>query len=1503
MDDLKDELYDMQPDKIALRKEIYRLQLNNENLLLENESLKEQLNLMQHENSSVSSDDDSFEQEYDGDGLDDRDHMQYENRLLCRKIDLQREKQDILLQNQNLVSANKRLTVKRSNSDLNRLLDDERVKNKLLERENSKLTTVQRHDTCEREASIQSKKASIAEGITQTVQEENIDLKKKVAGLRRDLIYLQTKYDRLHKKKTLIKKDNVTRPKEVTSPKLSGRSRSTRSKRSLTTTIENDSASNFCFDDRQQECDDCKHLHRQNEELKRILTEELDSERSAKSLLLKERNHYKGQVEQMKALQLDLEHCRALLKQENNNSEELRNSTEKNQQLEGQLSDLNTSGKELVEKNNYLNNEVKQLSNVLEGKDGEISKLKNKLLVKDKEIEERVNEIVLLKERHVENQELVSDLQTEINQYKSNLRAVNSSNLQREREKYQRELKTASTELENAVENNKLMDRMSSDLNKQMRELTMRKDSEINNLNYECQRKGKGIENAMTELFLIKEQNKTNKQLVTDLQIELGQYTRKLKEKDSDAANMSNTISILRREVETYQIELNQARDELRHVTENTDEKSEQAFIDERDSLNNKVRELTNKLKRKDSDVRKMGTKIDEFTSKEEKNIKLERQVTDLQIEVNQYKSDLNEKSIASTKLTNTISNLRREVETYQSELNQARDELGNATENNQQMDRQFSDIKKSNQAFIDETRSLKDKVRELTNVLKRKDSDVRKMETKMAECFSIEEKNSKLELQVTDLQVEVSQYKIELNDKSSASTKLTNTISNLRREVETYQSELNQARDELGNATENNQQMDRQFSDIKKSNQAFIDETRSLKDKVRELTNVLKRKDSNVRKMETKMAECFSIEEKNSKLELQVTDLQVEVSQYKIELNDKSSASTKLTNTIFNLRRKVETYQSELNQARDELGNATENNQQMDRQFSAIKKSNQAFIDETRSLKDKVRELTNVLKRKDSDVRKMETKMAECFSIEEKNSKLELQVTDLQVEVSQYKIELNDKSSASTKLTNTISNLRREVETYQSELNQARDELGNATENNQQMDRQFSDIKKSNQAFIDETRSLKDKVRELTNVLKRKDSDVRKMETKMAECFSIEEKNSKLELQVTDLQVEVSQYKIELNDKSSASTKLTNTISNLRREVETYQSELNQARDELGNATENNQQMDRQFSDIKKSNQAFIDETRSLKDKVRELTNVLKRNDSDVRKMETKMAECFSIEEKNSKLELQVTDLQVEVSQYKIELNDKSSASTKLTNTISNLRREVETYQSELNQARDELGNATENNQQMDRQFSDIKKSNQAFIDETRSLKDKVRELTNVLKRKDSDVRKMETKMAECFSIEEKNSKLELQVTDLQVEVSQYKIELNDKSSASTKLTNTISNLRREVETYQSELNQARDELGNATENNQQMDRQFSDIKKSNQAFIDETRSLKDKVRELTNVLKRKDSDVRKMETKMAECFSIEEKNSKLELQVTDLQVEVSQYKIELNDKSSAST
>ncbi|XP_052794310.1 myosin-1B-like [Mya arenaria] len=785
----------------------------------------------------------------------------------------------------------------------------------------------------------------------------------------------------------------------------------------------------------------------------RILTEELDSERLAKSLLLKERIHYKGQVDKMKALQLDLEHSRALLKQEHNNSEELRNTTERSLQLEGQLSDLKTSEQVLIEKNDYLNNEVKQFSNVLEGKDVEIGMLKIELLEKDQEIKERVNEIAVLKEKHVESQELVSDLQTEINQYKSNLNAVNNSNLQRERDAYQRKLMKACSELKNATENNKLMERMCSDLktskqalgetvhslNKQMRELAMGKESEINNLNYECQRKGKDIENTMTELSLIKEQNKSNEQLVTDLQVELGRYKSNLKEKDSDAAKM---ILNLRREVETYQIELNQAQDKLRHVTENTFKKSEQAFIDETGSLNDKIRELTNMLKRKNSDVRKMETKMAEISSIEEKNTKLEQQVTDLQIEVNQYKSALNDKSFAYTKLTDTISNLRHEMETYQSEINQARDELKNATEKTKQMERKCSDLKKSNQAFIDETGSLKDKIRELTNILKINDSDVRKMEKKTAEISSIEEKNNKLEQQVTDLQIEVNQYRSDLNDKSSATANLTNTISNLRREAETYQSEVNQARDELKNATEKTKQMERMCSELKNSDQAFIDETGSLKDKIRELTNILKRKDSDVREMEEKMAELSSIEETNNKLERQVTDLQIEVNQYKFDLNDKSSASTELANTITNLRREVETYRCELIQTRDELRSTTEKTQQMERKISVLKKSQQVTIDERGSINDNVRELTNILRGKDSHIQKIETKLAELSLIKEENVRAERQVTDLQIEMQKYKSELKDESGNLTKLTNTISNLCHESENCKSELKEAHEKI-----------------------------------------------------------------------------------------------------------------------------------------------------------------------------------------------------------------------------------------------------------------------------------------------------------------------------------------------------------------------------------------------------------------------------------------------------------------------------
>ncbi|XP_052794312.1 putative leucine-rich repeat-containing protein DDB_G0290503 isoform X2 [Mya arenaria] len=797
-----------------------------------------------------------------------------------------------------------------------------------------------------------------------------------------------------------------------------------------------------------------------------------------------------------------------------------------------------------------------------------------------------------------------------------------------------------------------------------------------------------------------------------------------------------------------------------------------------------------------------------EISSIEEKNIKLERQVADLQIEVNQYRSNLNENSSASTKLTNSISNLRREAESYQSELNQARDELRNATEKIQQIERKFSDTKKTDQKLIDTTGFLNDKILNLTNILESKESDVRKMETKMAEFSSIEEKNNKLERQITDLQTEINRYERDFNDKSSASAKLTNTISNLRREVETYQRELNQARDKLKNATENNQQMERRISDLKKSDQAFINERGCLNDKIQEFTNILKRKDSDVRKMETKLAEISSIEEKNIKLERQVADLQIEVNQYRSNLNENSSASTKLINTISNLRREAETYQSELIQARDELRNATEKIQLIERQFSDTKKTDQKLIDTTGFLNDKILTLTNILERKESDVRKMETQMAEFSSIEEKNNKLERQVTDLQTEVNRYKSDLNDKSSASAKLTNTISNLRCEVETYQSELNQERDELKNATENNQQMERQISNLKKSDQTFVNERGCLNDKIQELTNILKRRDSDVRKMETKMAEISSIEEKNIKLERQVADLQIEVNQYRSDLNENSSASAKLINTISNLRREAETYQSELIQARDELRNATEKIQQIERKFSDTKKTYQKVIDETGFLNDKILNSTNILQRKESDVRKMETKMAECSSIEEKNNKLERQVTDLQTEINRYERDLNDKSSASTKLTNTISNLRREAETHQSELNQVRDELKNATEKIQLIERQISDLKRSEQALIDERGSLNDNIRQLTDILKGKDSDIRKIEKELAEYSLIKEENAKAERQITDLQIEIKQYKSELKDKSDNLTKQTNTFSNLSHESERCKSELKEAHEKI-----------------------------------------------------------------------------------------------
>ncbi|WAQ99630.1 hypothetical protein MAR_024003 [Mya arenaria] len=126
----------------------------------------------------------------------------------------------------------------------------------------------------------------------------------------------------------------------------------------------------------------------------RVLNGNLKYEMSQNDMLSKEINKYKEQIEHMADYH-------AHLRQEDKNSKYLQITTEKNQQLERQLSSIKQSEQVLDEKIDSRNNEIRELRNDLECKDRDISKLQIELQRQYQEIDKRVSELAVIKETNL----------------------------------------------------------------------------------------------------------------------------------------------------------------------------------------------------------------------------------------------------------------------------------------------------------------------------------------------------------------------------------------------------------------------------------------------------------------------------------------------------------------------------------------------------------------------------------------------------------------------------------------------------------------------------------------------------------------------------------------------------------------------------------------------------------------------------------------------------------------------------------------------------------------------------------------------------------------------------------------------------------------------------------------------------------------------------------------------------------------------------------------------
>ncbi|WAQ99583.1 hypothetical protein MAR_023956 [Mya arenaria] len=142
------------------------------------------------------------------------------------------------------------------------------------------------------------------------------------------------------------------------------------------------------------------------------------------------------------------------------------------------------------------------------------------------------------------------------------------------------------------------------------------KDKNISKLQSELQRKYQEIADRQGDLVLLKETNVKNERLISDLQTEMKQFQMKFKETSPDSERITDTIIHLEREVEEYKNEMKKTREEIEHATDKnlqmnrniSDLKiSELAWSEKMDSLNDQIKELT---KRKDNEISRLEIKL-----------------------------------------------------------------------------------------------------------------------------------------------------------------------------------------------------------------------------------------------------------------------------------------------------------------------------------------------------------------------------------------------------------------------------------------------------------------------------------------------------------------------------------------------------------------------------------------------------------------------------------------------------------------------------------------------------------------------------------------------------------------------------------------------------------------------------------------------------------------------------------------------------------------------------
>jgi chromosome segregation ATPase len=376
-----------------------------------------------------------------------------------------------------------------------------------------------------------------------------------------------------------------------------------------------------------------------------------------------------------------------------------------------------------------------------------------------------------IKQKYLEQQNIIINLQQEIERYKS------------DHVKVQSELEFQKNLVNAHLDSIKQKEREVAALKESDRQYNSRineQEGKITRIETNTEQLQKNIQNNENELATIRETNTQNETKISELKqeivknrSEIDHNIKELKEKESEIGGLKESVDKSRSQIQEMKSEIERYRTTLEQKQQDIlNNKNELATIRETNTQNEtKISELKQEIVKNrseiDHNIKELKEKESEIGGLKESVDKSRSQIQELKSEIERYKTTLeqkqqdilnNENELATIRETNTqnetkISELKQEIVKNRSEIDHNIKEL-------KEKESEIGGLKESVDKSRSQIQELKSEIEHYKATLEQKQQDILNKENELA---TITETNTQNEGKKSELKQEIVKYKSEI--------------------------------------------------------------------------------------------------------------------------------------------------------------------------------------------------------------------------------------------------------------------------------------------------------------------------------------------------------------------------------------------------------------------------------------------------------------------------------------------------------------------------------------------------------------------------------------------------------------------------------------------------------------------------------------------------------------------------------------------------------------------